>query len=709
MPDYVYLLENRLSTYQQAALRAVRDAAREAQMPLFLVGDAVRDLVCGNSVRELEVVIHGNTAELKKPLIAAGAAVWWENTAARRLSLRFPGSVLLELASARHTDYPKCGKPVYSWASIHEDLRSRDFTVNAMAISLNDGSFGLLMDPLNGVADIEVRQLRLVSNYGFLEEPARMIRATRLRVRLGFPMEERTQRRFDDARKEDMIQYLSDEERQRELEQIVHEEESLQVMAAHEADGWMKSLFPGWTTAKVDVEKLQALHDFSIQLQMQGVSADLSAPQAHYLTAKLSAKDLTALKEKFLRPGFVKAWEGLEASAAQLAKALTAKENAKPSACYKLLTTFAPEAVVWLGFTARQAGVKEKFEAFLKTWPEFKQKLPFALMAEMRITTELPGFADLSHQLFLRLIDGELTTEEEMRAFLEPFSPPAPPPPVSIKRSRSRKAAEIRTKSRAVDEDELAEDEDDEESVEIDEDSPDLDFRIGDSDEARILGDEDDGDDDDAFAHGSVGGDDEDVEDEEEEDAAPVRAKGKTEKEPLPRQSLSTSRHSAPSARVVPASPEKPSKKTAIKAVKPEKKSSAKPAAASRPSGKTTVSKVAKPTTTKPTSAPAKAATKATAKSVSKAAAKNVVAKSAASKSAASKAATKPVSKAVTSKPSAKAKPVAKRSPVITPKAAQKAIKTSKAPARKAQPVARPAAAKSAKKIVKVVGKKKKR
>jgi len=52
---------------------------------------------------------------------------------------------------------PKPGKPVYHPASIQEELRRRDFTVNAMAISLNEGSFGLLMDPMNGAADIESR------------------------------------------------------------------------------------------------------------------------------------------------------------------------------------------------------------------------------------------------------------------------------------------------------------------------------------------------------------------------------------------------------------------------------------------------------------------------------------------------------------------------------------------------------------------------
>jgi tRNA nucleotidyltransferase/poly(A) polymerase len=694
MPDFVYLLENRLSLHQQAALRSVRETARELQMPVFLVGDAVRDLVCGNSVREMEVLIHGNTAEMKKPLVSGGAAVWWENASARRISLRFPGSVLLEVSSARQIDYPKCGKPVYTWASIHEDLRSRDFTANAMAISLNEGSYGLLMDPLNGVADIELRQLRLVSNYGFLEEPARMVRASRLRVRLGFQMEERTQRRYENAREEGMIQYLAEEERRRELEQIVHEEEALKVMAAHEAEGWMKALHPSWTTARVDTEKLHALHDFSIELQLQGVHPDLSAAQAHFLTAKLSAKDLAALKEKFLRPGFVKAWEGLEASAAQLSKALLTKEMARPSACYNLLTSFAPEAVLWLGFTTRHAGIREKYEAFLKIWPQSRQKLPLSLMAEMRITSELPGYAQLAHQLFLHLIDGELQTEGELRAFLAPFSPPAPPPPVSIKRSRTKKQTEVRLKSRsAEEEDDRSDDEEDGDIAEIDDEGIELDFRIGDSDEARILGDEDDGEEEDVFAQSSVGEEDLDVNDEDEEAdeelSKPVRP---SRSEPTARSSEKSAR---PAAKAPPAAVGKSS--GAGKKVKEKSKKAA----------------VAKPATKSPSelvSSPAHSTPKKAKKDV----AENDRPKPQKSASKTSTAAH--VKKAAVGKPqpktSSKTKPAAIEKAAVKPKLAVKkaaGVKKASRPVKADKPSARHPAGAIPQKKATPVGKKKKR
>ena len=157
MPDYIYLLENRLSADQRHALSQLRTAAREAGTILFLTGDAVRDLTSGHAVRDLEVAVHGNALKLKKSLEKLGAKVWGEHEPSRSLYLCFPGTVRVDVVSAHRVEYAKPGKAVYHPASIQEDLRSRDFTVNSMAISLNEGSYGLLMDPLNGAADIEAR------------------------------------------------------------------------------------------------------------------------------------------------------------------------------------------------------------------------------------------------------------------------------------------------------------------------------------------------------------------------------------------------------------------------------------------------------------------------------------------------------------------------------------------------------------------------
>ena len=459
MPDYVYLLENRLSPVQQNALTQVRNAARDHGMTVFLTGGAVRDLTTGFPVRDLDFSVHGNALKLKKTLEKSGGSLWGEHEPSRTLYFWFHG-VRVEISSTRREEYPKPGKPVYHWATILEDLRRRDFTANAMAVSLNEGSYGLLLDPLNGIADLEARTLRLVSNYGFIEDPSRMLRAIRFQARTGWELEERTKVRYENAKESGAIDAISSYLAGYELEEIGHEEDALKALRALEAEGWMKHLFPAWTAAKADIAGLEALHQTLIQLLIQGIHPDLSAAQMELLTAKMQPKDLAALKKRFPRQGFVEYWERLEESAKEFQKELLDKKNGSPSATWKLLTSYPPEPVLWLAYTSKNGQVQTKFRNFFTVWPEARQKIPTALMLEMRIVPELPGYQDLVQEIFYQLMDAKLTTDEEMRAFLEPHSPPAPPPPVKIGRSRGKRG-EAKLRLREEEEEEEADEEED--------------------------------------------------------------------------------------------------------------------------------------------------------------------------------------------------------------------------------------------------------
>ena len=630
MPDYIYLLESRLSADQQNALRALREAAREAGTILFLVGDAVRDLTSGHAVREMEVALHGNALKLKKTLEKKGAKVWGVDEVAHSLYLCFPGTVRVDAVSTHRTEFPKPGKAVIHPASIHEDLRRRDFTVNAMAISLNEGSFGLLMDPLNGAADIENRSIRLVSNYGFLEDPSLLIRATRYTVRLGWDMDPRTRERYEDAKTEGVIQYLPPQSRSQELEQIGHEEEGLNVLRAFEAEGWMKVLFPAWTSAQADEEKLHGLHNLAVELLMQNVHPDMSAAQMRLLTAKLAPKDVASLKKLMLRPGFVDEWSSLDARAAAFAKVLLSKQHATPSEAFKLFLSYDPEAVLWLGFTSKDKTVQERYNNFLKVWPEARQRIPHALMTEMRITPDLPAYTELVQKLFLELIDGHLATPEEMRAFLEPYSPPAPPPQTTIKRPRARRG-EARLKERVFedDEEEKEEDLDDEEGLggadhrEVSTGDDDLEIEPVIA-KSRLNLDEEEGEEEDEL---------EGDEEQEHEDRAPAAKKtaakasvGKSQpKQPAPAVSKpaanppvspkpieSQKKVSAPPHK---AEPEKASLKAAVKQASVP--AAGKPARHA-PAAKAPAKKTAKAPVKKLAKAPAKASSKAPHKSVAK-------------------------------------------------------------------------------------------
>ena len=438
MPDYVYLLERRLSPAQRSALSLIRDAARTEGMTSFLTGGAVRDLTSGHPVRDFDVTVQGNALNLKEKLESAGFVYWGSHAPSQTLFLRYPGGVRLEISSARKETFAKPAHPTYEWASILEDLRRRDFTVNAMAISLNEGSYGLLMDPTNGVADIEMRTLRLVSNYGFLEDPIRLLRAVRLGTRLGWLMDERTKQRFDNAMEEGVFSAISSYQRGYELEEIGHEENPLEMLRTLE-QGWMKHLYPAWTVSKADAQGLGQLHELQTRLQMEGIYPDISAAAMELLTARMPPKDIAGLKKLFVRPGFVKEWERLDKDAEAFAAKLTAKESNTPSSTWKLLTRSAAEPVLWLGLTGKGAAIQNKYKNFFTVWPEARQKVPTALMLEMRITPELERYPELLQELFFQTMDNKLNDEAALRAFLEPYSPPAPPPPVNLRKPRAAK------------------------------------------------------------------------------------------------------------------------------------------------------------------------------------------------------------------------------------------------------------------------------
>jgi len=442
MADYIYMMESRLSPAQLQVVGQVQEIARTHEMNVYLTGGAVRDIISGFPIRDLDFTVQGNVLKLQKDLQKMGAIIQGSDEDLRILYVLFPNHVRTEIGSARAEIFPKPGKPEVTFETINEDLRRRDFTVNAMALSLNPGSRGLLMDPFNGVADLETKHLRILQNYAFLEEPSRMLRAQRLMTRFHWTLEERTQARFDAAKEGNYLENISHRAIGYEIEQIAHEDDPVGVMKAFEREGWMKILFAPWTLAKVDTAGLAALQKTRQQLSDIGVQSDPAAARMYFLTKKMSDSDIKGMQKLLPRQHFVEQWRDIEDDAKSLAKQLLSKESAAPSATWKLLMSTRPELILFLDVTTRQSAVEQKIKAFLTKWPQYRQKMPLLKMAEMRITPELPVYQKLLDEMFFLMLDGKLKSESEVVKFLEPHQPPLPvAPPTPTRRGRGKKKA----------------------------------------------------------------------------------------------------------------------------------------------------------------------------------------------------------------------------------------------------------------------------
>src|ERR1700720_560170 len=444
MADYIYTMEIRLTPDQQRGVTLVQDIARAAGMNIYLTGGAVRDIISGFPIRDLDFSVQGNPLKLQKDLERAGVRVVGSDDDLKTLYLRLPGNVRAEISMARTEHYEKAGKPpIISPATLIEDLRRRDFTVNAMALSLNPGSRGLLMDPFNGAADIEAKLLRVLHNYAFAEDPSRLIRATRFAARFHWPLEERTQARFESAKENNYIEYISHKAIGYEIEQLAYEEDPLHIVKVLEKDGWLKVLNQHWTSVKVDTAQLGQLLKTRQQMMELGYAPDPAPAVMYFLTARLGDKDIADMRKQIPRKDLVEAWRDLEDHAKELAKRMSGKEAATPSRAWKLLSAARPGVVLFLALTARQQAVAQKIKNFFTKWRQVQQKIPLPEMTELHITPQMASYPKIANDAFLLLLDGKLRSRPETLKFLEPLAPPAPPPPPPppAKRGRGAKAA----------------------------------------------------------------------------------------------------------------------------------------------------------------------------------------------------------------------------------------------------------------------------
>ncbi len=444
MADYIYMMESRLTPDQQRGVGLVQDLARTQEMNVYLTGGAIRDIISGFPIRDLDFTIQGNALKLQRDLEKSGAVIQGIDEDLRSMYVLLPGNVRAEIAMARSERYEKPGKPpIVASGTIIEDLRRRDFTINAMALSLNPGSRGLLLDPFNGVADIEAKLIRILHNYSFYEEPSRLIRATRFATRFHFTLEERTQARYAAAREGNYIENISDRAIGYEIEQIAYEDDPLHILKIYEKEEWLKVLNPHWSASKVDTASLAQLLKTKQQMQDLGYTVDAAPAVLYFLTRRLGDRDITAMQKLMPRKSLVESWRNLEDDAKGLSKRLTSKEAATASMTWKLLSKARPESILFLEVTSRQQAVAHKIRNFFTKWRQVKDKLPLPEMTELHITPELPAYPKLAEEVFYQLLDGKLRSRTQLLKFLKPYAPPPPaPPPPPPKRGRAAKAAE---------------------------------------------------------------------------------------------------------------------------------------------------------------------------------------------------------------------------------------------------------------------------
>jgi len=434
MSDYIYMLESHLSQEQNQAVALVSSVAGQMGVTAFLTGGAVRDMIAGQPIRDLDFTVDGSSLKLAK-ILADKHHVRIVSTDEdhKLVEVVFPGGVVGSIGMSQEIKYGKSGgKPQIRSASIHEDLRGRDFTIDSIALSLNSGSRGLLQDPTNGLGDLERRELCANSNYTLYDDPARILRMFRLQVRLAMTISERTLSQYLNVREAKLEEKIPAKAFAKELKLMADEPNPGELLSVLDREGLLALFSPSLTGEKLNIsgfKKLQATQ----QMVPFGVSftAKYLGLFLFILTEKLSAKEKAGLTTKLsLSKSEVEAWQKLEARSKKLETALKSAKLKKASLVYQLLRDAPGEEVLFLMMRTSQRLVHDRIKNFLTKYLTVAHEVPEKDLAALGLDPSTAKYKKAKDDLIFAYLDGRIR---------KPEPPPEPLPGPGGPRGAMRK------------------------------------------------------------------------------------------------------------------------------------------------------------------------------------------------------------------------------------------------------------------------------
>ncbi len=429
----------RISTRLEQALPAplfnlVRHISRVAhQMGIvpYFVGGLVRDILLGQTISDIDMVVEGDAIALAERLADElggrviahkrfGTAKWVlsdtvfasvaENVSADH---ELPRSADFVTARTEFYTYPTA-LPQVAQSSIKQDLHRRDFTINTLAIRLDPEHWGELLDFYGGEEDLEKGTIRVLHSLSFVDDPTRILRAARLESRLEFELDPRSEELIEDALP--LLKRVSGDRIRHELELIFREDEPERALCRLDELGALSSIHhrlqcDPWLTRKF--RSLRERLDPEIWDLKNG---DICFVQLALLAYRLEENELGALSER------LNVKSGTEDDLLLLGdlrqKIPLLHESHRPSAIYQLLRPYPGRvlAAVWIATDSQDA--QERILCYQSHWRFAEPEITGDDLREMGLEPG-PLFGDLLKRLRQARLNGDVSTREEEMALIE--------------------------------------------------------------------------------------------------------------------------------------------------------------------------------------------------------------------------------------------------------------------------------------------------
>ncbi len=230
---------------------------------VFMVGGIVRDLLLGIPNLDLDIVVEEDAIKFAHFFSRQVKGKIKCHQKFKTAVVFLPNGIKIDFASARREFYEfPAAIPQVEFASIKKDLYRRDFTINAMAIQLNQDKFGKLLDFFGGKRDLESKKIRILYSLSFTEDPARIIRAVRFEQRYNFSIEKSTEKFLKKAVKEGLLSRIRKKRLSEEFLIALQEKEPVKVLKRMDQLEILSAIIPNLTLSPLLIEKFNKIENY---------------------------------------------------------------------------------------------------------------------------------------------------------------------------------------------------------------------------------------------------------------------------------------------------------------------------------------------------------------------------------------------------------------------------------------------------------------
>ena len=419
-PNLTGKMKKMMSPKQLELIRQVADAADALDMPVYIVGGVVRDLLLGYPVMDFDIVAVGDATQLGRQAAAAYGGKLILHPQFFTANWVLPDGTSLDLISARSESYASpAALPAVKMSDMADDLRRRDFTINTLAIRLDGEHAGELLDLCGGMRDLEERSIRTLHDRSFIDDPTRMFRAVRFEQRFDFYLESDTLRQLREQA--DGISGLTGQRIWHELRLFCGEPYPGDNFARIVDLGLAEKIHPGfcWNDEmEAEQEQLRMTKKDDFWQEITDIdydAADREGPLWIWLSS-FSPETITGLGDRLLLP---KKTRRILDGLALLRREFVSVSSGTPSEITFFLEKLPPESLYCYWFICT-AGERSILKTFLLKWRRVHPSFSGEDLIQMGIAPG-PGMRETLVKLRAVCLDADLQPEEE-KQWLERFT-----------------------------------------------------------------------------------------------------------------------------------------------------------------------------------------------------------------------------------------------------------------------------------------------